>query len=120
MRKFRGSRWLIILLCCVLAVPTVACAMGVYGGEPSREQLTAALSVGLLLGLAHILLRPALRLLFAPIGCLTFGLFGMVIDVGLLYACGALVEGFVIPGFMYALLTAITINAVCAVAAGRR
>ena len=32
----------------------------------------------------------------------------------------ALVEGFVVPGFLYALLTALVINAICAVAAGRR
>jgi len=43
-----------------------------------------------------------------------------VIDVGLLYAAASLVEGFVVPGFLYALLTALTINAICAVAAGRR
>ena len=42
-----------------------------------------------------------------------------MIDVGLLYACDALVEGFAVPGLLYALLTAFTINAVCAVAAGR-
>ena len=120
MRKKQGSRWFVILMCCVLAVPTVANLMGFYQGDPAQEQLTAAATVGALLGVAHIFLRPILRFIFAPIGCLTLGLFGMVIDVGLLYVCDYLVEGFAIPGFLYALLTALTVNAVCAVAAGRR
>ena len=120
MKRMHGSRWLIILLSCTLAVPTVARLVGANGEAFTQTQLTAALTVGALLGVAHILLRPALRLLFAPIGCLTFGLFGMVIDIGLLYLCDALVEDFVIPGFLYALLTAVTVNAICAVAAGRR
>ena len=121
MKKKRGGRWTIIFLCCTLAVPTVAWIMGYYGAErPSPEVLKPALVTGALLGIAHLLLRPILRLLSAPIGCLTLGLFGLVIDVGLLYGCGALVEGFEVPGLPYALLTAVTINAVCAVAAGRR
>ena len=48
---------------------------------------------------------------------LTLGMFGMVIDVGLIYACDWLVDGFAVPGLLYAVLTAILINTVCAVAA---
>ena len=71
---------------------------------------------GALLGVAHLVLRPVLRLLSAPLGCLTLGLFGLVIDVGLIYACGSLVEGFTVPGPLYAVLTAVLINVICAVA----
>ena len=121
MKRKKGGRWTIIFLCCTLAVPTVAWIMGYYGAErPAPEVLKPALVTGALLGIAHLLLRPILRLLSAPIGCLTLGLFGLVIDVGLLYGCGALVEGFTVPGPLYAVLTAVTINVVCAVAAGRR
>ena len=121
MRKRRGAgRWSLIFLCCTLAVPTVAWIMGAYGGaEPSLELFQPALLTGALLGIAHIVLRPVLRLISAPLGCLTLGLFGMVIDVGLLYGCGYLVKGFDVPGILYAVLTALLINAVCAVAAGR-
>ena len=120
MKKKRGGRWSVIFLCCTLAVPTVAAMMGAYEGVPTLQQMSPALATGVLLGLAHILLRPALRLISAPLGCMTLGLFGMVIDVGLLYACDRLVDGFEAPGLLYAILTAILINAVCAVAAGRR
>ena len=120
MRKKKGGRWSVIFLCCTLAVPTVAAMMGAYAGTPTAEQLAPALVTGALLGLAHLLLRPALRLITAPLGCMTLGLFGMVIDMALLYGCGALVRGFEVPGPLYAVLTAMLINAVCAVAAGRR
>ena len=120
MRKRRGGRGTVIFLCCTLAVPTVAAMMGVYGGAPTPEQAAPALATGALLGVAHLFLRPVLRLISAPLGCLTLGLFGMVIDVGLLYGCDRLVEGFRIPGPLYAILTAVLINAICAVAAGRR
>ena len=120
MKKKHGSRWSIIFLCCLLAVPTVGVIMGLYGANPSLEQLKPALLVGAVLGVLHILLRPALRLISAPLGCLTLGLFGMVIDVGLLYASASLVEGFEIPGPLYAVLTAVTVNIICAVAGGRR
>ena len=120
MRRKRGSRWAVILLACTLAVPTVAEIMGLYDAPLTLELAKPALTVGALLGVVHIVLRPVLRFLFSAIGCLTFGLFGVVIDVALLYACGSLVEGFEVPGVLYALLTALLINVVCAVAGGRR
>ena len=78
------------------------------------EILRPWLAVGALLGLAHILLRPILRMLSAPLGCLTLGFFGFVIDVGLIYACAYLVDGFQISGLLYAVLTAILINTIVA------
>ena len=102
-----------------LAVPTVAMLMGFYGPAPTLGQARPALVAGALLGVAHLLLRPVLRLITAPLGCMTLGLFGMVIDVALLYFCCGLVEGFAIPGPLYAVLTAALINVICDVAAGR-
>ena len=116
MNKKHGGRWTIIFLCCLLAVPTVATMMGVYAGTPTLETVKPAVLVGALLGIAHIFLRPVLRLLSAPLGCLTLGLFGMVIDIALLYLCGAMVQGFQVPGLLYALLTSMLVNAICALA----
>ena len=120
MKKERGWRWAVIFATCTLAVPMVAALMGYYGATVTFEQAKPALVTGALLGLAHIVLRPALRMVFAPLGCLTFGLFGMVIDVGLLYASNLLVKGFEVPSLLYAVLTAMVINGVCAIAGGRR
>lgn len=120
MKHKSGSRWGLIMICCILAVPTVGQVMGLYDAAMDLTAMRPALLVGALLGLAHIVLRPVLRLLFAPVGCLTLGLFGLVIDVGLIYFSASFVPGFTVPGFLYALLTALVINAICAVAAGRR
>ena len=118
-KKRRGG-WAVIFLCCTLAVPTVGCLMGLYPRPLALEPLRPALATGAILGLAHIFIRPLLRIISAPLGCLTLGLFGSVIDVGLLYVCASFVEGFEVPGLLYAVLTAFLINAVCAVAAGRK
>ena len=93
MKRKRGGRWSIIFLCCTLAVPTVSAMAGLYGPSPTLEQMAPAIVTGMLLGIAHLVLRPVLRVVFAPLGCLTLGLFGMVIDVGLLYGCAAMVDG---------------------------
>lgn len=114
-----GRRWLVFLTC-TLAVPTIAQVMGIYGPDMDPQALRAPLAVGALLGVCHIVLRPVLRFVFAPVGCLTFGLFGLVIDIGLIYLCASRVPGFVVPSFLYALLCAMAINTICAVAAGRR
>ena len=120
MKKRRGGNWTIVFLCCTLAVPTVAIMFGVYEGQLTLELLKPALVTGALLGAAHLVLRPVLRLLSAPLGCLTLGLFGLVIDVGLIYACGRMVKDFTVPGPLYAVLTAMLINVICAVAGGRK
>ena len=123
MKKKRNP--FLVFLTCVLAVPTC----GVLTGEvilPAERAAQIALlrpwvMVGALLGIAHLLLRPILRLLTAPLGCLTLGLSGTVIDVGLIYLCASYTQGLGhAPGFLYALLTALSINFVCAVVAKRR
>ncbi|MBR3274506.1 MAG: phage holin family protein [Clostridia bacterium] len=120
MRKRHGSRWPIVFLTCMVSVPAVAALMGYYGPTPTLDAAKPALVAGGLLGLAHLFLRPVLRVVFAPLGCLTLGLFGMVIDVGLLYGSSLLVNGFEVPGLPYAVITALVINGVCAITTGRR
>ena len=115
MRKKRLSRSTVVLLTCLLAVPTVPDLM--YGLDVwhSPEMLKPYLAAGLLLGLAHLLLRPLLRLISAPLGCLTLGISGTAIDVGLIYLAAKYAEGFPAPEFLCVLLTAILINGVCGV-----
>lgn len=119
MSKRHTSRTTIVFLTCTLAVPTVAAMAGMYPASAKLGEFAPALTTGALLGVAHLFLRPVLRLLTAPLGCLTLGLFGMVIDVGLLYLCAGLVNGFTVPTPLYAVLTAMLINAVCAIVGGR-
>ena len=116
----RGSPWVLVMLCCILAVPTVGELLGYYPDGLDFMALRPAFVTGALLGVAHVVLRPVLRLLFAPVGCLTLGLFGLVIDLALIYLSAFFVEGFAVPSFTYALFTALLINAICAIVAGRR
>ena len=125
MRRRRNP--FLLFLICVLAAPTCGVLMGelTLPAQPLDdlpaliELLRPWLAVGALLGAAHLLLRPVLRLLSAPIGCLTLGLFGLVIDVALIYGCAWLADGFVLSGPLYAVLTALLINAIAAVTGSR-
>ena len=121
MKRKKRNHFLIFMIC-VLAVPTC----GVLVGDlslPEGAELTVLVSilrpwlaVGTLLGVVHLLLRPVLRLFSAPVGCLTLGLSGWVIDIALIYICAAGIDGFEISGLLYAVLTAVLINIITAVA----
>ena len=118
----RPSRSIVVMLTCILAAPTVACIMQFISIHNQADLKLAApyLIVGAALGVAHLILRPLLRLITAPLGCLTFGLSGTVIDVALIYLSARVLPTFQVPSLLYALLTAILINGICAFAGGRR
>ena len=114
----RPSRSFVVMVTCILAVPTVACIMQFISIHSQAELKLAVpyLIVGTALGIAHLILRPVLRLITAPLGCLTFGLSGTAIDVGLIYLSARVLPTFQVPSLLYALLTAILINGICAFA----
>ena len=111
----RNSRGAISFLCCLLAVPT--CTKLLPGFQADSIQI--ALIAGALLGLAHLCIRPMIRILAAPIGCLTLGLIQPLIDMGLIYACDKLVNGFAVTVPFHALLAVILINTITFIASGR-
>lgn len=120
MKKKRKSPFLIFMTC-VLAAPTCGVLVGELSLPAGMDAaallnlLQPWLAVGVLIGAAHLLVRPVLRLLTAPLGCLTLGLFGFVIDVALIYAAAFLVKDFGMPTLVYAILTAVLINVINAV-----
>lgn len=118
----RPSRSFVVMVTCILAVPTVACIMQFISIHSQAELKLAVpyLIVGTALGIAHLILRPVLRLITAPLGCLTFGLSGTAIDVGLIYLSARVLPTFQVPSLLYALLTAILINGICAFAGDHR
>lgn len=119
-RKLAPSRRIVSFLTCTLAVPTVSYLLYRTPDGADMETLAPYLAVGAALGAAHLLLRPLLRLVTAPLGCITFGLSGTAIDVGLIYLSARFVRGFPAPQFLCALLTALLINAVNALVGARR
>ena len=112
----RNNRYTIVFLCCVLAMPT--CVKMLTGFHSDSLQISVCM--GVLLGAAHLLLRPVIRLLTAPIGCLTLGLIQPVIDIILIYGCDKMIDGFSVTDPLHALLAVVLINAVTFIAAGRR
>ena len=116
-RTNRPGRTFAMFLCCVLAVPTAHAIMPglIQVAEPAQ-----AVAVGVVLGAAYLLARPLLRLITMPLGCLTFGLFHWVIDVGLIYASAYFIEGFAVSSLGVAVLLALFINALIAIVGGFR
>ena len=103
-------------MCCVLAMVTCPYLLpGIEAAEPA-----AAVAAGTLLGLAYLVIRPVMRILTLPIGCLTLGLFNLAIDVGLIWLCGELIAGFAVASIVDAILAAVLVNSVCAIVGGFR
>lgn len=119
-RKVKSPRGMMVFLTCLLAVPTTACILYGMPNQIDLPTFAPLLTAGAILGLAHLVLRPLLRIITAPLGCLTLGLSGTVIDVALIYLSAHFVDDFQVPGFGYALLTAILINAITAFVGARR
>ncbi len=112
----RSSRMTMTFLACLLM--PYACAQileGVHAGS-----LQAALMVGAALGAAYLVLRPVLRLVTIPIGCLTLGISNFVIDVVLLHLLAGAVEGFAIDSLVFTALSALLIDAVVLIVGGWR
>ena len=114
MRK--GSRSVIVFACCVLAIPTLVELLDGF----HAESLAASVAMGALLGAVHVAVRPILRILSIPLGCLTMGLIQPLLDIALLYACAYFIEGFAITNALHALLAVVLINTGTAIAGGRR
>lgn len=113
-------RGTLVFLTCVLAVPTVSLLLYGFPATSDIEALAPYLFTGAILGLAHLILRPLLRLITAPLGCLTFGLSGTAIDVALIYLSDRFIAEFHVPNFAYALVTAIFINTIATLAGARK
>jgi putative membrane protein len=64
----------------------------------------AALVTALILGLINAFIRPVLILLTLPLNILTLGLFTLVLNALLIMLAAAIVPGFSVQGFWWALL----------------
>lgn len=62
------------------------------------------------IGLANALIRPIVMFFGAPINCLTFGLFGLLVNAGLFYLVGNFVPGFKVEGFIPALIGSVAMG----------
>lgn len=69
----------------------------------------AALVTALILGLVNAFIRPVLILFTLPLNILTLGLFTLVINALLVMLAAAIIPGFAVRGFWWALLFGIVL-----------
>lgn len=72
----------------------------------------ALVAAALVVGLLNALVKPVLVLLTLPLTILTLGLFLLVLNALLFWLAAALVPGFVVDGFLSALLGALVMAVV--------
>lgn len=80
----------------------------------SVEGLYPALIAALIIGILNVIVKPVLVILTLPITILTLGLFMFVINATLFMFAASFIEGFVVTGFIAALLGSLFVSLVSA------
>lgn len=99
-----------ILLSLILSTLAVFVTAHIVSGVEVKD-VTTALLVAIVLGVINTFIRPILLILTLPINILTLGLFTLVIMAVCVLLTSAIVPGFHVHGFWWAMLFA----AVCAI-----
>lgn len=99
------SRRALAFAACMVGMPLCAYIMTGVHVEP----MYMSAFLGLLLGGFFCLVRPLIKLLTLPIGCLTMGLFSVAIDTGAIYLMSVWLPGFSLDGPQWALAIAIVL-----------
>jgi putative membrane protein len=68
------------------------------------DGFVTALIVAIVLGILNAILKPVLVILTIPVTILTLGLFLLVINVIIIYLAAAMISGFSVDGFLWALI----------------
>lgn len=84
------------------------------------DTFLTAVIVAVVMAVLNVTLRPLLILITIPITIITFGLFLLVINVLVLYAAEALIGGFHIAGFWWALAFSLLVSFVNSILMGPR
>jgi len=96
--------WLIVSLA-ILVANYILTGVEVSG-------LISALLVALVLGIVNAFIKPILLLLTLPINILTLGLFTLVINALLVMLTSAIVPGFEVKNFWWALLFSLAVSVI--------
>ena len=100
-------RWIISVIA-LYATVALGKALGLHLYiESGTAGVIPAFIAVLVLGIVNAVLRPILQLLSLPLTCLTFGLFGLVINAFLFWLAGQFVPGFHVRGPISALFGAV-------------
>ncbi len=106
-----------MLLFMRIVVAWVATALTIFGLSRllpgfSVDSFTTAFIVAVVLGFANVLIRPILFILTLPITLVSFCLFSLVLNAGMLSLVAVVVPGFMVGGFLSALIASMVISAV--------
>ena len=81
----------------------------IYPGFKFDEPSTI-LFAGAVFALVYLFIRPLFNLFSLPLNFLTFGIFGLLVNVALLYLISFFVPGFYIVGYQFSTATILGVN----------
>lgn len=100
-----------IIINWVLSAIVILIASQILPGVHVAGFITA-LIVALVLGIINAIIKPVIVILTLPINILTLGLFTLVINAALVMLTNAIVPGFKVDGFLWALIFSIVLSIV--------
>ena len=98
------AKWIIVALA-LLALPKFIPGIAI-------DSFSTALLVAFFWGLANLIVRPIILLVFLPVTILTLGLFSFVVNALLFWGIGSFVKGFTVANFTAAFLGALVMSVV--------
>lgn len=98
------AKWVIVALA-LLALPSFIPGIAI-------ASFGTALLVAFFWGLANLIVRPIILLVFLPVTILTLGLFSFVVNALLFWGIGSFVKGFTVASFTAAFLGALVMSVV--------
>lgn len=99
----------------IVATAGLFLAAYLFPGIALGGVVSAVIAV-LFIGMLNVSIKPALLLLTFPVNLLTLGLFGLLLNAGILWSVASVVDGFIVEGFFTALGGAVLISFVNACA----
>lgn len=78
----------------------------------SVDGIYVALVAALVLGILNVLVKPILFILTLPITIITFGLFTFVLNAFMFWLAASFLDGFVVSGFLPALVGSLIVSVV--------
>lgn len=96
----------------VLATATALLLIAQYVPGIVIDNFYTALVVAVVWGILGLTVRPVLKLLTLPINLITFGLFSLVLNALLFWALSTIIKGFVVSGFVPALIGTVLLSVV--------
>lgn len=100
-----------ILINWILSAIAILVASQILPGVHVAGFVTA-LAVALVLGIINAIIKPVIVILTLPINILTLGLFTLVINAALVMLTSAIVLGFRVDGFLWALIFSILLSVI--------